>query len=299
MLAVRCSVVRVAASIPPCAPGASFDASEVEVRASKFEVRASEFEVRASRLEARPSEISVWVLTLLGLVAFAAPAHAQTRGLDELTDAHATAARATALVLRPNPRRTAVENSGTGWVTALAGIKVVITNRHVVSHASVVLLQFHDGQAMAGDVLHVSSAIDMAVILPREPPNAPALRFPPGGNPLRGERVVLCGHPLGFLRWVTTEGVVAGVASDLPMQGENPCGDGQSCVLLDAQAARGVSGGPVVDRTGYVIGMVWGVIPGTSLTLAIHTDVLARELLLVQSRVEEALARRRAPAESP
>jgi S1-C subfamily serine protease len=224
-------------------------------------------------------------------------AHAQPRGLDELTDAHATAARATALVLRPNPRRTAVENSGTGWVTALAGIKVVITNRHVVSHASVVLLQFHDGQAMAGDVLHVSSAIDMAVILPREPPNAPALRFPPGGNPLRGERVVLCGHPLGFLRWVTTEGVVAGVASDLPMQGENPCGDGQSCVLLDAEAERGVSGGPVVDRAGYVIGMVWGVIPGTSLTLAIHTDVLARELMLVQSRVEEALARRRPPTE--
>lgn len=240
-----------------------------------------------------------FALALLGLVAFAAPAHAQTHGLDELTDAHATAARATALVLRPNPRRTAVENSGTGWVTALAGIKVVITNRHVVSHASVVLLQFHDGQAMAGDVLHVSSAIDMAVILPREPPNAPALRFPPGGNPLRGERVVLCGHPLGFLRWVTTEGVVAGVASDLPMQGENPCGDGQSCVLLDAEAERGVSGGPVVDRAGYVIGMVWGVIPGTSLTLAIHTDVLARELMLVQSRVEEALARRRAPAESP
>ncbi|MCB9616480.1 MAG: trypsin-like peptidase domain-containing protein [Sandaracinus sp.] len=224
-------------------------------------------------------------------------AHAQPRGLDELTDAHAVAARATALVLRPNPRLTAVENSGTGWVTSLAGIKVVITNRHVVSHAQVVLLQFHDGQATSGDVLHVSSTIDMAVILPREAPRVAGLRFHPGGNPLRGERVVLCGHPLGFLRWVTTEGVVAGVATDLPVQGTNPCGDGQSCVLLDAEAERGVSGGPVVDRDGYVIGMVWGIIPGTSLTLAIHTDVLARELLLVQSRVEEALARRAAASE--
>ena len=51
-------------------------------------------------------------------------AHAQPRGLDELTDAHAVAARATALVLRPNPRLTAVENSGTGWVTSLASGQV-------------------------------------------------------------------------------------------------------------------------------------------------------------------------------
>jgi S1-C subfamily serine protease len=237
------------------------------------------------------------IALVLACVCVASSARAQSRGLDELTDAHATATHATALVLRPNPRHTAVENSGTGWVASLAGFKVVITNRHVVGASEVVLLQFHDGQATSGDVLHVSSSIDMAVILPRAVPNAPALRFPPGGNPLRGERVVLCGHPLGFLRWVTTEGVVAGVASDLPMQGENPCGDGESCVLLDAEAEGGVSGGPVVDRDGYVIGMVWGVIPGTSLTLAIHTNVLARELLLVQSMVEAALARRRPASE--
>ncbi|MBX3250215.1 MAG: trypsin-like peptidase domain-containing protein [Myxococcales bacterium] len=238
-------------------------------------------------------------LSLLG-----SHARAQPRGLDELTAlatghpdrelviAHATAARATVLVMRPNARRTAVANTGTGWVTSLAGLKVIITNRHVVGNASVVGLQYHDGDTAAGDVLHVSTHIDMAVILPREPPSAPSLRFSPGGNPLRGERVVLCGHPLGFLRWVTTEGVVAGVAQDLPVPGDNPCGDGQSCVLLDAQAARGASGGPVVDRGGYVIGMVWGVIPGTNLTLAIHTDALARELLVVEGLVDAALRRR-------
>ena len=94
----------------------------------------------------------------------AAPAHAQPRGLDELTDAHATAARATALVLRPNPRRTAVENSGTGWVTALAGIKVVITNRHVVIGAELALRRDpRDAAALAADQAAVDAMAEAAV----------------------------------------------------------------------------------------------------------------------------------------
>jgi S1-C subfamily serine protease len=108
-----------------------------------------------------------------------------------------------------------------------------------------------------------------------EPIDAPPLEVA-SQDLVRGERVVLGGNP-GGLAFITTEGVVAGVILGTALS-DAACGVGNNCIVLDTEAEPGSSGGPVVDEAGHVIGMLWGVYMGTSLSMTIHGRTLATEL---------------------
>ncbi len=190
--------------------------------------------------------------------------------------------------------------AGTGWVVQLGGRSLIVTNRHVVaiegrpperSLGQLVDLRYYRvDQVHRGRVRMIARDIDLAVIVPDALPPVPPLTFA-DRTVVRGERVVLAGHPgsrdqrvAGLqLMFVTTEGVIAGGVSHLPGTQRGTCGTRRSCLLIDAETEPGSSGGPVVNDEGEVIGMVWGSWPGTSLTLAIHAHVLAMAL----RRVEE------------
>ena len=88
--------------------------------------------------------------------------------------------------------------------------------------------------------------------------------------------MVVCGHP-GNLRFITTEGVIAGATTG------DECG-AEGCFVLDAQVWAGSSGSPVVDSRGRVVGMVWGVARGTSFSYAIATPRINEELTRVSAR---------------
>jgi S1-C subfamily serine protease len=95
-------------------------------------------------------------------------------------------------------------------VTELDGVRVVITNRHVVQEIHRLDVTYADGVEATGLVVHRSRTLDVAVVAPAQDVHVPPL--PVGHRPLvRGERVVLAGHP-GGMRFITSEGVVAGVA---------------------------------------------------------------------------------------
>jgi serine protease Do len=185
---------------------------------------------------------------------------------------------------------------GSGWVAELAGQRVVVTNAHVVAGVRAVRVHPYDGEGVEAEVRYVSPNIDLAVLAPAgeltSADHAGALRTVPAlevgvGALVRGERVVLGGNP-GGLFFITTEGVVAGVVSSTH-DSDEACGEGHNCVVLDSEGELGSSGGPIVDHAGRVIGMLWGVYTGSSLSIAIHARTLQRELDLAAL----ALSRRR------
>ncbi len=186
---------------------------------------------------------------------------------------------------------------GSGWVAELAGQRVVVTNAHVARGVRTVRVWAYRGDGALAHVRYVSPNIDLAILAPEVELSStnddgaaqpvPALEVAAIGALVRGERVVLGGNP-GGLYFITTEGVIAGVVSDTH-DSDEACGVGHNCVVLDGEGELGSSGGPVVDASGRVIGMLWGVYTGSSLSIAIHASTLQRELDLAAL----SLARRR------
>ena len=166
---------------------------------------------------------------------------------------------------------------GSGWVVELAGELYVVTNRHVVTGQVDLWVWFDASAGSLASIAYVSTAIDLAVVrvvgvIPVEP-----LRFV-SGRVVRGERVVIGGNP-GGLSFITTEGVVAGFDAGTDAAALAGCNRGNECLVLDAEAEPGSSGGPVLDHEGRVIGMMWGVVTGASFSIAIPAERLAAELM--------------------
>ncbi len=188
---------------------------------------------------------------------------------------------------------------GSGWVAELAGRPVVVTNAHVVEGVLRLRAVPYGGEPVLAHVRVISTNIDLAILVPEsalmttdgvtgELIPVPLLEI--GSGPLvRGQRVVLGGNP-GGLHFITTEGVVAGVVSHT-RDSDQACGEGHNCVVLDTEAEPGCSGGPIVDAEGRVIGMLWGVYSGSSLSIAIHTETLRDELTHAGEVLRQRLSR--------
>ncbi len=205
------------------------------------------------------------------LVCFAAPAAAQapSEAPLDMREVHDRCVRSMVRIERPDGQ------FGSGFVTDVAGRRVIVTNAHVADGADPLRIVLYDGTQLLAHARFVSSRIDMAVLVTEEPVHAPALEVSDAAL-VRGERVVLGGNP-GGLAFITTEGVVAGVVSGTLLS-DDACGEGNNCIVLDTEAEPGSSGGPVVDQQGRVIAMLWGVYMGTSLSMTIHGTTLATEL---------------------
>lgn len=228
------------------------------------------------RTPAPPGENEI--ITRLGGSIFAAGA---SRPPMDLRHAHQEAARALVRV-------ECDEIFGTGWVVALQTDSVVLVSRHVMNACATgdaVTITYYGGQSSRGYVAYISPHIDLAAIVPNETPPVRGLRWA-DREMIRGERVVIGGHP-GPLRFITSEGVIAGAASGL----DNPilnqaCGLGNNCLVIDAESEGGSSGGPVVNREGQVVGMMWGTMRATSFSLCVHAHTLATELRMVRQLFE-------------
>ena len=206
-----------------------------------------------------------------GALAPARAAWAQTPAPD-LRAAHASCARSMVRIEGVNA------TFGSGWVVELGGHRYVVTNAHVVAGETDLWVTFNTEEGRVGSlgtIAYLSHVIDLALIevvgaIPVEP-----LRFV-SGRVVRGERVVIGGNP-GGLSFITTEGIIGGVATGSEVA--NACGAGLECLVVDAEAEPGSSGGPVLDHSGNVIGMIWGVYTGASFSIAIPAETLATELM--------------------
>lgn len=193
---------------------------------------------------------------LIGALSTAAvpPSRAQV-GASDLRALHQLAVHATVRL----ETRAAM---GTGWLLQQNVPRpIVVTNAHVVGRVGTPIRVTHylgsDGSTVDTDatVQWVSRDIDLALVRldADTPPSARALTLEPG-DVVRGQRVVLAGQP-NDLPFQTSEGVVTGHVPDARFTG--PCGRGRNCVVADAAAFAGSSGGPALNEDGRVVGMLW------------------------------------------
>ncbi len=92
-------------------------------------------------------------------------------------------------------------------------------------------------------------ALDLALLETAKAPSVPALSLGDDAVVEPGDPVVAIGHPEQGGLWTLTQGVVSTVVADL---GGVP---GKNAFQTDASINRGNSGGPLIDRTGAIIGV--------------------------------------------
>ncbi len=142
----------------------------------------------------------------------------------------------------------AVASIATG-TTAGSGFFVrpdlVITNAHVVEGQTSLQLEA-GGYKYTARVITVSTGYDLAVLQVSNPnPSQATLRLGTAASARPGKEVIAIGYALGTLSNTVTRGIVSAIRRT----------GNVTLIQTDAAINHGNSGGPLLDRTGQVIGI--------------------------------------------
>jgi serine protease Do len=160
----------------------------------------------------------------------------------------------------------------------------IVTNNHVVEHASAVTVTTDGGKAFPAKVIGVDPKTDLA-LLKVEGADFPAVRF--AAQPPRvGDWVIAVGNPFG-LGGTVTAGIVSARGRDL---GSAPYED---FIQIDAPVNHGNSGGPAFNNAGEVVGVNTAIFSPTGgsvgIGFAISSDVV--QSVVAELKTHGAVAR--------
>jgi S1-C subfamily serine protease len=136
----------------------------------------------------------------------------------------------------------------------------ILTAYHVISGRDAVRVRFHDGTELTATVDREEPERDLAVIHVEELPES-ATAATLAGNVAPGDQVMAIGAPFG-LEGTLTAGVVSGLNRSFVVQETGQILTGM--IQFDAAVNPGNSGGPLIDMSGRVVGIVSGIINPTS-----------------------------------
>lgn len=128
----------------------------------------------------------------------------------------------------------------------------ILTDQHVVAHASSVTVHFQNGVNAKAKVLGTDASTDMAVIHVNVP--ASQLHPIPFANSSQaqvGDPVVAIGSPFSQ-PWTVTSGIVSAVGRSIPAPNNYTI---SHAIQTDAPINPGNSGGPLLDASGHVLGL--------------------------------------------
>jgi serine protease Do len=144
---------------------------------------------------------------------------------------------------------------GSGFIVRNDG--VIVTNAHVVSGATRILVALRNGVTYPAKLVGIDETNDLAV-LRINAKNLPIAPLGSSSDLLVGEWAIAIGNPYGFVLANTepsvTAGVVSGVGRNLALQSEGS-GIYVDMIQTDASINPGNSGGPLVNAVGEVIGV--------------------------------------------
>jgi S1-C subfamily serine protease len=137
----------------------------------------------------------------------------------------------------------------------------ILTSLHVIEGASVINVIFFDGTESPALVLAEYPEMDIAVLQPQilPPQWAPAVLGNPGSMRV-GDEAYVVGHPFGLYASMSA-GVISGFNRTFHLPNSDRTLEG--LIQFDAAANPGNSGGPLLNRSGHVIGIVTGIITPT------------------------------------
>jgi S1-C subfamily serine protease len=166
-----------------------------------------------------------------------------------------------------------VRNRGCDFLATGSGFAVdkhlLVTNRHVVEGAEELQLDTWDGRSVQVAVHRVTYAHDLAVIETLEP--LPRVARLAAADPQAGARVSVVGFPKGGPLRQRQGTIVDQVDGD-------QLDDTGAVLRIDARVEHGNSGGPLLDASGRVAGVVYAIQTATGYGLAIPVSSLKRLL---------------------
>lgn len=142
---------------------------------------------------------------------------------------------------------------GSGVITTTDGY--ILTNNHVVDHASDVKVALQDGREFSAKVIGTDPKSDLAVVK-IEAAGLPAIQMTDSDQVEVGDTVLAIGNPFGIGQTVTT-GIVSAT-------GRGAIGlDYEDFIQTDAAINPGNSGGALVDADGRLVGINTAILSRT------------------------------------
>jgi S1-C subfamily serine protease len=146
------------------------------------------------------------------------------------------------------------------------GPDLLVTNRHVVVGAERLEVNTWDGQRLSVAVARAATSHDLALVRVADG-TLPAVADVAERDPEAGEEVVVASHPGGG-ELVVRHGRVRGATADRLFNAA------AGAVALDVPLEPGSSGGPVLDRDGLVVGIVYAVAVDGDTSYAVPASAL-------------------------
>lgn len=135
------------------------------------------------------------------------------------------------------------EYVGTGVIISREGY--ALTAYHVVDGAPDLQVELKSGLSLHAEILRFNAEYDLALLKFTGRGHA-CLPLRIGSRPAIGEEVFAVGTPAGVLDFSVSKGVVSAVREI----------GGKTLLQTDASVNSGNSGGPLLDKTGHVVGIV-------------------------------------------
>lgn len=146
------------------------------------------------------------------------------------------------------------DGASTGAGVVINADGTILTALHVVEGSDRIEARFADGTRAGAEIVGRRPQSDVAVLSVDQLPEivVPAVL---GGGAEVGYDVVAVGHPFGLTRTLTS-GVVSAVDRSIRLDGGREL---TGLIQFDAAVNPGNSGGPLLNRSGQVIGIVTGL----------------------------------------
>ena len=204
----------------------------------------------------------------------------------ELTRAAALALASTVVVLSSNP------GTLTGSGTLVGSDGLILTDRHVVHGFSTIEIELPGSTIpQAATVLALDSLTDLALLRLVSPPLSPLPALSLGSSDAlsMGAPLAVVGDPLGSYPGTLTVGVLSGRARTLTLNDGSVLYD---LLQVDAAVSPGMSGGPVVDVAGNLIGIVSSIVePLRASGLSFVLPIEVAKALIEEAKTGKPLAR--------